>query len=54
MGVYVLFVKILIFVVGVYELFLSRSAREEGLGQGGKGVLCEDCIGKERKQKRNA
>ena len=47
MGVDVLFVEILVFVVGVYELFSSRSAREdEGTGEG--RVRCEDCVVKER------
>ncbi len=46
-GVDILFVKILIFVVGVYELFSSRSAREDE-GKGGEGVRCKDPIVKER------
>ena len=46
-GVDILFVEILIFIVGAYELFLSRSAREDE-GKGGEGVSCEDCIAKER------
>jgi len=46
-GVDVLFVEIFVFVVGVYELFSSRSAREdEGTGEG--RVRCEDCVEKER------
>ena len=47
MGVDVLFVKILIFVVGVYKLFSSRSAREDE-GTGGERVCCEDRVAKER------
>ncbi len=46
-GVDVLFVKILIFIVGVYELFLSCSVREDD-GKGGEGVRCKDRIAKER------
>jgi hypothetical protein len=46
-GVEVLFVKILIFIVGVYELFSSCSAREDE-GKGGEGVCCEYRIVKER------
>ena len=47
MGVDVLFVEILVFVVGVYELFSSRPARKDE-GKGGEGVHCKDCIAKER------
>ena len=46
-GVDVLFVEILIFIVGVYELFPSRSAWEDE-GKGGEEVRCKDCIAKER------
>jgi hypothetical protein len=46
-GVDVLFVEILIFIVGVHELFSSRSAREDE-GKWGEGVCCEDRIMKER------
>ncbi len=46
-GVDVLFVEILIFVVGVYELFSSRSAHEDE-GKGREGVRCKDCIVTER------
>ena len=46
-GVDVLFVKILIFIVGVYEHFSSRSAREDE-GKGEEGVRCQDCTAKER------
>ena len=47
MGVDVLFVEILVFVVGVYELFSSRSAHEDE-GKGGERVHCEDRVAKER------
>ncbi len=46
MGIDVLFTEILIFIVGVYELFLSFSARKDE-GKGGEGVRCKDHIGKE-------
>jgi hypothetical protein len=46
-GVDVLFVEILIFIVGVYDFFLSCSAREDE-GKGGEGLHCKDRIAKER------
>ncbi len=46
-GIDLLFVEILIFIVVVYELFLSHSACEDE-GKGGEGVRCKNCIAKER------
>ena len=43
----VFFVEILIFIVGVYELFSGRSAHEDE-SKGGEGARCKDCTGKER------
>ncbi len=49
-GIDVLFAEILIFVVGVHELFSSCSAHEDE-GKWGEGVRCEDRIAKERSKK---
>ena len=47
MGIDVLFAKILVFVVGVYELFSSRSACKDE-GKGGERVRYKDRVAKER------